>query len=690
MPTYSSPGNYVIENDFSEYAPAVNSSIAGIVGFASKGPANKATLITSASQLLRTFGDTNQTNGGQGLLAALEILSKTNAVYYVRAENGNLAADASVGINFGSCPAVNVSGIVMSSSISFSFSSTDQDGTSNTTDGDGYILTVADTGTTDPAAAVLTSMAAIETNDWPWTAVSGTDSSSVYFVNNHAGKDARLTVSSTLQDGLHSIDASSGNITTGVGATFATASGTTALAEYSGGSYLVESLYTGAGYNASTITTVNGVSNKGLKVEVKSTTGKTFSVNVINNGTTAEGYQVNMTKDGAITLFPEDVINIGETNPVSEFIKASFKSNTTAVGKGWTPATTWDGKLTTGVSATQADNTITTGLATPRFMKMIDGTYSLAGGNNGDAAGATGLVTGDVKSALIGTTTLKSGIYALDDDSLNISMACVPGITQQDVQNTLITLAESSQNFLAVVAPPEGIPTAQAAVNWHNGQYTGRTAAITSSYAAVYWPWLKQFDPATSTDIFLDPAAYAISMMCFTDSVSDPWFAPAGLVRGRLTKPTDIEVILNQGDRDSLYQPGNAINPIAKFAQDGICIWGQRTAQRTPSSLDRINVRRMMIVIRKMLLASTRSIIFEPNDPMTWNRVVNLVQPAMDDIRRRRGITQFRVICDETTNTPLRVDRNELWCRVLIKPTKTAEVLVFELNLTNQSAQLGV
>tara|TARA_R110002074_G_scaffold72158_2_gene166421 strand:- start:3763 stop:5826 length:2064 start_codon:yes stop_codon:yes gene_type:complete len=687
MPTYSSPGNYVIENDFSEYAPAVNSSIAGIVGFASKGPSNKATLITSASQLLKTFGATNDVAGGQGLLAALEILSKTNALYYVRAENGNLAADASVGINFGSCPAVTASGIPAASSISFSFSSTDEAGTSNTTNGDGYILTVASTGT-DPAGAVLTAHAAIETNDWPWTCVSGTDNAMVYFVNNHAGKDANLTVSSNLQDGLNAIDASSGNALAAAGATFATASGVTALAEYSGGSYLVESLHTGAGYNASTVTTVNGVTNKGLKIEVKSYTGKTFALNVIDNGVTSEGYQMNMAKDGTITLFPEDVINIGETNPVSQSIKASFKSNTTSVGKGWTPATTWDGKLTTGVSATQADGTIATGLTTPRFMKMIDGTYSLAGGNNGDSVGAA--ISGDVKSALIGTTTLKSGIYALDDDSLNISMACVPGISQMDVQNALITLAETSQNFLAVVAPPEGIPTAQAAVNWHNGQYTGRSAAITSSYAAVYWPWLKQFDTATSTDIFLDPAAYAIAMMCHTDSVSDPWFAPAGLVRGRLTKPTDIEVILNQGDRDSLYQPGNAINPIAKFAQDGIVIWGQRTAQRTPSSLDRINVRRMMIVIRKLLLASTRSIIFEPNDPMTWNRVVQLVQPAMDDIRRRRGISQFRVICDDTTNTPLRVDRNELWCRVLIKPTKTAEVLVFELNLTNQSAQLGV
>ena len=193
----------------------------------------------------------------------------------------------------------------------------------------------------------------------------------------------------------------------------------------------------------------------------------------------------------------------------------------------------------------------------------------------------------------------------------------------------------------------------------------------------------------SKTDKFIDPAAFAIATMAHTDAVADPWFAPAGLTRGRLTKPFDVEVNLNQGDRDSLYQPGNAVNPIAKFAQDGIVIWGQRTTQRTPSSLDRINIRRMMIVIRKMVLASTRALIFEPNDPVTWNRVTKVLEPALDDIRRRRGITEFKVVCDETTNTPVRVDRNELWCRVLIKPTKTAEVLVFELNLTNQSADLG-
>jgi phage tail sheath protein FI len=177
--------------------------------------------------------------------------------------------------------------------------------------------------------------------------------------------------------------------------------------------------------------------------------------------------------------------------------------------------------------------------------------------------------------------------------------------------------------------------------------------------------------------------------MAYTDGVAESWIAPAGFVRGRLTKPTEVEVKLNQGDRDSLYSGGNVINPIVSFPQQGITIFGQRTAQRTPSALDRINVRRLMIYIRKVILASTQRFVFEPNDEFTWAQIEASINPLLDDIRRRRGITEFRVVCDETVNTPIRVDRNELWTRVLVKPTKTAEILIFEINLTNQSADLG-
>ena len=135
-----------------------------------------------------------------------------------------------------------------------------------------------------------------------------------------------------------------------------------------------------------------------------------------------------------------------------------------------------------------------------------------------------------------------------------------------------------------------------------------------------------------------------------------------------------------------MYSGGNVINPVVNFPQNGIAIFGQRTTQRQPSALDRINVRRMMIYIKKQILASTQRLVFEPNDPITWARVQDLLNPMFNDIASRRGITQFKVICDSSTNTPIRIDRNEMWCKVLIKPTKTAEMVVFELNLTSQSA----
>jgi len=702
MPTYNSPGSYVIEKDFSEYPIAVNSSIAGIVGFAAAGPLNKATLVTSAAQLIRTFGTPDMVSGGQGVLAAAEILSRTNALYFVRAAT-DLAADASAGIAFGACPAIYVSGVSGTNAMNISLSSTDESGVDNTPFGSShYVLHIPAGVAGSGAAQISDAVAKVQTDTWPWTFVQDT-SDSGWFVGSHAGSGASLQASSDVMV-MGSVSAHTGN-PHGIGyqnAIYLKAHGLTVFPGSPGGQYIAQSLYTGKDYNFSSITRVAGVSNKGLQAVVASQSGKGFTLQLSKDGAVEEKFQLDFEKDGESGNFAENVINVGLDNAVSDHIKGQFFDfSGGGNAEEFTPPTSWQDKLTgaTGATAgiTNHHQTATgaTGAAsvfgsiTPRFLKFIDGTTSFAGGVNGDIADEGGTVNARVKEALTGLQATKTGLYALDRDDLNISMACIPGISEQSVQNSLISLAESSQNFLAVVSPPEGLDTAQEAINWHNGQGTGRSVALNSSYAAVYWPWVKIFDVWSKSDKFIDPAAFAIGTMAHTDAVSDPWFAPAGLTRGRLTKPFDVEVYLNQGDRDALYQPGNGVNPIAKFAQDGIVIWGQRTTQRTPSALDRINVRRMMIVIRKMIMSSTRALIFEPNDPVTWNRVAKILEPALDDIRRRRGITEFKVVCDETTNTPIRVDRNELWCRVLIKPTKTAEVLVFELNLTNQSADLG-
>jgi phage tail sheath protein FI len=214
-----------------------------------------------------------------------------------------------------------------------------------------------------------------------------------------------------------------------------------------------------------------------------------------------------------------------------------------------------------------------------------------------------------------------------------------------------------------------------------------RTAAINSSWASVFWPHVQVFDVFSGKDRWYDPAIFAVRQMAFTDNVAETWFAPAGFRRGRLTKPTATEKALNQGDRDALYV--NNINPIVNFVPEGITIFGQKTAQRAATALDRINVRRLMIFLRKVLLQTGRQDLFEPNDAFTWDVIKGKAEAVLSDIQARRGIVDFRVICDSTINTPLRVDRNELWCKVLLRPVKTAEWIVFEVNLTSQSAKFS-
>jgi phage tail sheath protein FI len=144
---------------------------------------------------------------------------------------------------------------------------------------------------------------------------------------------------------------------------------------------------------------------------------------------------------------------------------------------------------------------------------------------------------------------------------------------------------------------------------------------------------------------------------------------------------------VNQGDRDALYS--NALNPIHKDPTGGIVVFGQKTTQRIPTALDRVNVRRLMIFVRKTLLQLGKPFQFEPNDAFTWEQVEAAIDPFLSDLIARRAIVEGAVKCDGTTNTPLRVDRNELWCSITIKPTKVAETVVFEVNLTNQAATIN-
>lgn len=662
----SSPTVIVRETDASIYTPNVESSVVAIVGFADKGPIDTPTLVTSQNNLINKFGKPNSNIPGQGLEGALEILESTNQLYFTRAASDSGPASALLALGY--CPAVYLSGLsVTTAATSIMYSVIDNNGVTQVASS--VVSLASSTGVTTSAQVLQAYFNPNLLGDQ--NAFVQFDSlGNAYLVGKYAGTNARLSVSSTLL--FAGVDAS-GNTTSGqLGAVVTASGGTAALTGANGFHVRAYSVYHGTGYNLSGNRdgSINGIS---LEVESKSIRDNLV---VNSEGTAKEAFDVVLSPSSPASI--EYLLVDDDTNNSSNYIFTQMETNGSQVSivpDNFAEKLTasrnfyWQGSVSPH---------------SPRFVKLVEGNYSLSGGRSGYSTTEAG-TNADI-AALIGNSADKTGIYSLDDDSLNISIALIPGITHQQVQNALITLAETSQNFVAVVSPPYGLDSAQEAVDWMNGRET-RTAAINNSYAAAYWPWVQVFNFYAAADEWYDPAIFAARQMVYTDNVAEPWFAPAGYRRGRLTKPADIEVSLNQGDKDVLYS--NNLNPITKEPQGGIVIFGQKTAQRTPTALDRVNVRRLMIYIRKVLLQLGKPFQFEPNDQFTWELVEDAVRPFLDDLLNRRAITEGDVICDSTTNTPLRVDRNEMWCSVVIKPTKSAETIVFDINLTNQSATIN-
>jgi len=286
----------------------------------------------------------------------------------------------------------------------------------------------------------------------------------------------------------------------------------------------------------------------------------------------------------------------------------------------------------------------------------------------------------ELDRAIIGNPALATGIFAFENpETYDINLFATPGFSSGAVIGQSIQMCMSRGDVLYIVDPPYGLRPQQV-VDWHNGMLlSDLRQAINSSYAALYWSWLQIFDQFSGENIWIPPSGHALSVFARTSRVAEQWFAPAGLRRGRLITPLDVEYSPTLPERDLLYGSGNAVNPIVNFPQDGITIWGQRTLQRMASALDRVNVRMLLSYIKKNLTRALRPFVFEQNDSITWEQAKTLTESFLADIKARRGLEDFRVICDETTNTPERRDRNEMWISIFIKPTKVIEFIVLNI-----------
>ena len=291
-------------------------------------------------------------------------------------------------------------------------------------------------------------------------------------------------------------------------------------------------------------------------------------------------------------------------------------------------------------------------------------------------AGAQGLIGADYNDAI---TILENK----DEYSFNIISApglihsfAANGATQTD---NIISLAENRGDCIAVI---DLVGHGTSAVS----TVTSEASEINSSYASAYWPWV-QVGSATGKNVYVPASVTIPGVYAFTDGAAAPWFAPAGLVRGGIPTVLQAERKLTRSERDTLYSSN--VNPIATFPGQGIAVFGQKTLQKKASALDRVNVRRLLIELKKFVGDQANTLVFDQNTITTRNKFLAAVNPFLDSVVQRQGLYAFRVVMDDTNNTADVIDRNQLIGQIFIQPSKTAEFIVLDFTLEPTGATFG-
>ena len=322
-------------------------------------------------------------------------------------------------------------------------------------------------------------------------------------------------------------------------------------------------------------------------------------------------------------------------------------------------------------------------LGTDGLIRVASASGSLPTAQSGSFTGATGglINGGDTYFQNIGTTT--QGLVGTDytdvisilnnQDEFVFNIVSAPGLTYADHStqvDALISLAENRGDNIAVI-DLDGHGKSVSTI-------TGVADTVNTSYAATYWPWLQTLS-ASGRTVWVPASVVIPGIYAFTDGAAAPWFAPAGLTRGGIGSVIQAERKLTRTQRDSLYNKN--VNPIATFPGSGISVFGQKTLQKKKSALDRVNVRRLLIELKKFLGDTARTLVFEQNTVTTRTNFLATVNPYLESVVQRQGLYAFRVIMDETNNTADVIDRNQLIGQIFIQPAKTAEFITLDFTI---------
>jgi len=254
-----------------------------------------------------------------------------------------------------------------------------------------------------------------------------------------------------------------------------------------------------------------------------------------------------------------------------------------------------------------------------------------------------------------------------------------PGLNYEQHTSTMSLALTNTENRGDSVYVMDLGPYAASA-----SQVINTANSIDSSYGAAYYPWLQTLDPATKQYVFVPASVMIPSVYVYNDRVAEPWFAPAGINRGGLANVIRAASKLSQSTRDNLYQ--GKVNPIATFPGQGVVVYGQKTLQTRASALDRINVRRLMIALKRYIGQIANGLVFQQNNAATRNAFLAQVNPYLESVQQRQGLYAFKVVMDDSINNAAVIDRNELVGQIYLQPTKTAEFIYLNFTLTPTGA----
>jgi hypothetical protein len=323
-------------------------------------------------------------------------------------------------------------------------------------------------------------------------------------------------------------------------------------------------------------------------------------------------------------------------------------------------------------------------------------TASIPVNGSGSAAGAFGAASGNDTVTVtnlfnnISTTTqgLSANTYSTassllsNKDEFDFILLSTPGLVKSlhsSAVGNFISLAEERGDcfYIADLVPYNS--TLKTATN--------QAAGLDTNYAGAYWPWVQVVSQETGKLVWVPASTMMPGVYAFNDNVSAEWFAPAGLNRGGLGNVLQAERKLSPTDRDNLY--AGKVNPIATFPNIGIAAFGQKTLQKKASALDRINVRRLLINLKRYIGGVAKNLVFEQNTAITRNSFLARVNPYLESVQQRQGLYAFRVVMDESNNTPDVIDRNQLVGQIFLQPTRTAEFILLDFNILPTGATFG-